>query len=128
MEQLSAQFDPYEVPGTIAIGGVRARQRVVVRGIVSGLTFGYWAPGTRSLDATISDDTGSLTVSFLGRTEVAGVELGRAVAVAGTVLVHRSRLLIMNPHLWLQATDEPSDSHQPIELPAPRRVAIGVAS
>jgi RecJ-like exonuclease len=112
VQYTAAQFDPFTAAAATPISTVRVRDRVAVAGTVTELTVQYWVGGTQALHVTVTDDTGSLVVAFLGRRRVAGVEAGRAVTVAGAVIHYRGRALIMNPYLWLtgEATlsDEPA--------------------
>jgi hypothetical protein len=95
------EIDPFTAPSTLAIGTLHVRDRVAVGGVVTKLQQRHWSSGSQSLHATISDRTGSVAVVFLGRSHVAGVELGRAVVVAGAVIQRHGLRLIMNPYLWL---------------------------
>lgn len=56
-----------------------------------------WAETVASLEITLVDDTGGLTVVFLGRRHIGGVELGRHMAVEGRVVESHGRLAILNP-------------------------------
>lgn len=94
-------LDPFVAPDTIPAANVRVRDRVAITGSVTDLVVRHWAGGVPALHATITDDSGSLTVAFLGRTRVGGVELGAPVVVGGAVILRRGRPLIMNPYLWL---------------------------
>lgn len=112
VQYTAAEFDPFTAPAATPISTVRVRDRVAVAGRVTDLRVQYWAGATPALHVTVTDDTGPLVVAFLGRTRVAGVEAGRAVTVAGAVIHHRGRALIMNPYLWLTGevtlSDEPT--------------------
>ena len=48
------------------------------------------------------DATGSILVVFLGRREVAGIDVGSLLEIEGTVSVHRARLAILNPTYTLR--------------------------
>ena len=47
--------------------------------------------------AVSADDSGGITVVFLGRRRVAGIVLGAVLTVDGMVCVHQRRLAILNP-------------------------------
>ena len=53
--------------------------------------------GSPALECTLSDGTAAITVVFLGRHRIAGVELGATMTVEGMVVDHHGRLAIMNP-------------------------------
>jgi hypothetical protein len=59
-----------------------------------------WAGGP-TLEATLSDGTGTLLLAFPGRGCVGGVEPGRHLVAGGTVARHRGRLALLHPYLWL---------------------------
>lgn len=99
------EFDPFVVPaGRTPLGGIRPRQRVAVTGHVVATACAQWAGGP-ALEATIDDGTGAAVLAFPGRRQVAGLDVGRRLTAGGTVLRHRGRLILMNPHLWLGAAD-----------------------
>jgi hypothetical protein len=110
VQYTAAQFDPFTAPAATPIGTVRVRDRVAVAGTVTDLTVQHWVDETPALHATVTDDTGSLVVAFLGRTRIAGVEIGRSITVAGALLLRRGRPLIMNPYLWINGSAEATDT------------------
>ena len=107
MQSTATELDPFTVPPTVAIGSVHVRDRVAVGGIVTKLQQRHWIGETQALHVTISDRTGSVTVAFLGRSEVAGVDVGRSIVVAGAIIQRHGLALIMNPSLWLTPVSEP---------------------
>lgn len=84
-----------EAPLT-SIRDVVHRGRVKVAGSVRSLRIQPWA-GVATLECTIVDDTAGLTVVFLGRRKVAGVECGASMVVEGMVGEHHGRLAILDP-------------------------------
>ncbi len=50
-----------------------------------------------TLELILVDDTGAISVVFLGRRSIAGVEVGSKMVVEGTVGTHKSRLAVLNP-------------------------------
>jgi hypothetical protein len=50
-----------------------------------------------ALELTLVDDTGGLTVVFLGRTRIGGIGLGTRLEVEGMVGESRERLVLLNP-------------------------------
>jgi hypothetical protein len=57
-----------------------------------------------TLEATLVDETGGITVVFLGRREVAGIHCGTRLAVEGMGGAHHGRLAILNPDYQLAPT------------------------
>ena len=76
------------------------RDRVVVAGRVRSVRVAplHDAP---TLELVLVDDTGAISVVFLGRRGLAGVDVGTRMSVEGTVGVHNARLAIMNPSYQL---------------------------
>lgn len=72
------------------------RQRVEVTGRVQTLRVQPLS-GVPALECTIVDATAGISVLFLGRHHVAGVEIGTTMTVEGMVVDHHGRLAIMNP-------------------------------
>jgi amino acid transporter len=86
--------------GTIPISAVRIRSHARVAGRVHSIRVQPWA-GVQTLECTLVDDSGGLSVVFLGRREVAGIDLGTRMIVEGMVGEHHGRLAILNPQYQL---------------------------
>ena len=88
------------VPGTTPIGEVRWRQKVTIAGRVRSMRVApqHDAP---TLEIVLVDGTGGISVVFLGRRGIAGVDVGTNVLVEGTVGVHKARLALLNPKYQL---------------------------
>ena len=95
-------------PDCVPIGEVPMRSRVTVAGRVRSVRVQPWG-GAASLEATIKDSTGELTLVFLGRREVGGVRPGAVIKAEGVVGTHRHRAAILNPAYSLLST--PSTEH-----------------
>jgi RecG-like helicase len=54
-----------------------------------------------TLEVVLEDDTASLSVVFLGRRSIAGIQVGSHLEVTGTVGLHKARLAIVNPRYRL---------------------------
>jgi DNA/RNA endonuclease YhcR with UshA esterase domain len=63
-----------------------------------------WA-GVGTLECTIVDGTGAITVVFMGRRQVPGIHLGTRICVEGTAGQHDGRLAMLNPSYSLSAGD-----------------------
>lgn len=55
-----------------------------------------------SLEAALDDGTGVITLVWLGRRRIGGIEAGRALAVTGRIGVHDGRRIIYNPRYELR--------------------------
>ena len=96
----------------VPIGDVRWRQHTRVRGRIRSMRVQPWA-NVASLECVVVDDTGGLVVVFLGRRQVAGLELGRWLYAEGVVGNHRGYLAILNPEIDLIVED-----HDEVARPA----------
>ncbi len=81
---------------TTAIGTVRCRQRVKVHGRVQAVRVEPLG-GSPSLECTMADDTGALSVVFFGRRQIEGITIGATLTVEGMAIDHHGRLAIVNP-------------------------------
>jgi amino acid transporter len=96
--------DPFEdaapaatrADGTTPIAAVRWRQRVDVEGRVRTLRVQPLG-GSTTLEIVLEDDSGAMSVVFLGRPKIGGVEVGTRMRVHGMAGHHRGRLAILNP-------------------------------
>ncbi|MEP6660294.1 MAG: amino acid permease [Acidimicrobiales bacterium] len=95
-------------PDCVPIGEVPMRSRVTVAGRVRSVRVQPWG-GAASLEATIKDTSGELTLVFLGRREVGGVRPGAIIKAEGVVGTHRHRAAILNPAYVLLST--PATDH-----------------
>jgi len=82
--------------GTVPIGTVQWRQRVQVEGRVRAVRVQPLS-GTPTLECVIEDDTGALSLVFLGRRTIPGIDIGTRLRAEGMAGQHRGRLAILNP-------------------------------
>jgi hypothetical protein len=80
----------------VDIADVEWRHRVRVTGTVSALRV-QPVSGTCNLECTLVDHTGGISVLFLGRRTIPGIEIGTTLTVEGMVVDHHGRLAILNP-------------------------------
>ena len=92
------RLDP--APGWGPIADVRWRQPVHVCGRVRSLRVQPRAQ-VPTLECTIVDGSGGITLVFLGRREVPGIGLGTRMVVAGRAGSHHGRLAVLNPEYTL---------------------------
>jgi amino acid transporter len=92
--------------GAVPIESVLWRQRVKVRGRVQALRIAPLA-GSPSLECILVDDTGGISLVFLGRRRIGGISIGVAMTAEGMTIDHHGRLAIVNPVYELQAAAEP---------------------
>jgi RecG-like helicase len=80
---------------------VKWRQYVRVQGRVRAVRVEPLA-GSPSLECTVADESGAVSVVFFGRREVDGLRIGATLWVEGMAIEHRGRLAIVNPVYELQ--------------------------
>lgn len=85
-----------QVPGTRRIRGCPSREPVRLAGTVSRLRLRP-TDGTISLEAVVSDGTGEVTASWMGRSHIPGLGLGTGVVLEGVVAGDRDGLRMVNP-------------------------------
>ena len=73
------------------------REHVKVAGRVKALRIQPWAEQIASLELTLADSTGGVTVVFMGRRTLGGMKLGTHLVVEGMASEHHGLLTILNP-------------------------------
>lgn len=84
------------------ISAARSRHRVRVAGTIRS-TRVQPQGGVSTFECVIADGTGNMSVVFLGRRQLAGLETGRRMIAEGMVSNHLGRLAILNPTYELLA-------------------------
>ena len=87
----------------VPIGTISWRSRVRIRGHVRSMRLQPVGDGIVALECTVVDDSGGVTLRFLGRRRIAGLELGTHLEGEGMVGEVRERLTILNPTYRLLA-------------------------
>jgi RecG-like helicase len=95
-DETDAAPEPHGTP----IADVRWRQHVRVIGRVRSLRVAPWAD-VPTLECTLVDGSGGITVVFLGRRQVAGIRLGTRMLVDGMAGAHHGKLAVLNPDYLL---------------------------
>jgi amino acid transporter len=78
------------------IGEVRCRQSVKVHGRIQAVRVEPLG-GSPSLECTLADETGSVSMVFFGRRAIEGIVMGATVIAEGMAIDHHGRLAIVNP-------------------------------
>ena len=84
------------VPSTVRIRDAATRSRVKLAGVVRRITVRP-LEGSESLEALIDDGTGEVTVVWMGRRSIPGVNLGTRLVVEGVLGEQRSERRLVNP-------------------------------
>jgi len=97
-ERLAAEIERWaaQVPGTVRIAEVTARNRVKVAGVVKRITVRP-IEGFESLEALLSDGTGEMSAVWMGRRTIPGLTLGTRLVVEGVVGEQRQGRRMVNP-------------------------------
>jgi amino acid transporter len=82
--------------GVTACGSVQWRQEAKLVGTIHSIRV-QPRGGVPSLECLVMDDTGGVTIVFLGRRRIAGIEVGARLLVEGRVSDHHGKLAILNP-------------------------------
>lgn len=86
--------------GTLPIDEAPDRTMVTLRGSLRTVTL-MPRGGLPSLEADLDDGTGSVTLVWLGRRRIVGIEAGRSLTATGRIGVHDGRRIIYNPRYEL---------------------------
>ncbi len=86
--------------GTVSIADATDRERVTLRGALRTVTLRPRA-GVPALEAELNDGSGVLTIVWLGRRRIAGIEPGRAIEVEGRIGAHDGVRIMYNPRYLL---------------------------
>ena len=89
------------VPMSDVVPGVVAR----VHGVVSTITFRP-RQVLPLLEVDLYDGSGGISLVWLGRRRLSGIEPGRALTASGRVVSYRGRAAIFNPRYTLRAHGE----------------------
>jgi hypothetical protein len=84
------------IPGTVRIRDAAARSRVKLAGVVRRITVRP-LEGHESLEALLYDGTGEVTLVWMGRRSIHGLNLGTRLVVEGVVGEQRAERRLVNP-------------------------------
>jgi RecG-like helicase len=86
--------------GSVPIQNCEDRQRVQLTGTVSTVTINP-REGHPALEVELRDGSGAVTLVWLGRRQIPGIDCGRTIKVWGRISCHDERRLIYNPRYEL---------------------------
>ena len=89
--------------GSVPIQNCQDRQRVQLTGTVSTVTINPRA-GRPALEVELRDGSGAVTLVWLGRRQIPGIDCGRTLKVWGRISCHEGRRLVYNPRYELLQT------------------------
>ena len=86
--------------GATPIQECEDRERVQLTGTVSAVTINPRA-GHPALEVELRDGSGAVTLVWLGRRQIPGIDCGRTLKVWGRISCHEGRRLVYNPRYEL---------------------------
>jgi RecG-like helicase len=89
--------------GSVPIQNCEDRERVQLTGTVSSVTITPRA-GHPALEVELRDGSGAVTLVWLGRRQIPGIDCGRTLKVWGRISCHEGRRLVYNPRYELMQT------------------------
>lgn len=87
--------------GQVSIADAPDRERVLLSGTVRSVTLRPRG-GVPALEAELDDGSGVITLLWLGRRRIVGIEAGRALAVAGRIGYQDGQRVMYNPRYELR--------------------------
>lgn len=92
----------YTEQGEDTIADAQDRTRVRLRGTLRTVTLRPRG-GVPALEAELFDGSGALTIIWLGRRRIVGIDPGVSISVEGRIGVHEGQRVIFNPRYELLA-------------------------
>jgi hypothetical protein len=89
--------------GAVPIESCEDRQQVSLTGTVSTITIAPRA-GHPALEVQLRDGSGAVTLVWLGRRQIPGIDPGRTLKVWGRISCHEGKRLLYNPRYELMQT------------------------
>jgi RecG-like helicase len=86
--------------GAVPIQNCEDRQRVQLTGTVSSVTITPRA-GHPALEVELRDGSGAVTLVWLGRRQIPGIDPGRTLKIWGRISCHEGKRLMYNPRYEL---------------------------
>lgn len=86
--------------GAMPVGDCRERQDACVAGHIRSVRVRA-QPAGPSVEAEIYDGSGTVTLVFLGRKSIPGIEAGRSIKATGLIMNRDNRRTIFNPRYEL---------------------------
>jgi RecG-like helicase len=89
-----------EQEGAHTVATCGARERVILRGTIRTVTHPIESEYPR-LEADLDDGSGVVTLVWMGRRQVSGIQAGTILRVEGRLSTHQGRLALYNPRYEL---------------------------
>jgi len=89
--------------GAVPIRNCEDRQQVSLTGTISTVTI-HPRGGHPALEVELRDGSGAVTLVWLGRRQIPGIDPGRTIKIWGRISCHDGRRLVYNPRYELLPT------------------------
>lgn len=89
--------------GAVPIRTCEDRQQVSLTGTISTVTI-HPRGGHPALEVELRDGSGAVTLVWLGRRQIPGIDPGRTIKIWGRISCHDGRRLVYNPRYELLQT------------------------
>lgn len=89
--------------GAVPIGACQDREQVCLTGTVASIRLSPRA-GHPALEVELRDGSGGVTLVWLGRRQIPGIDAGRTLKIEGRISCHEGRQLVYNPRYELLPT------------------------
>ena len=93
--------------GAVPIRTCEDRQQVQLTGTVSTVTINPRG-GYPALEVELRDGSGAVTLVWLGRRQIPGIDPGRSIKISGRISCHEGKRVIYNPKYELLPTSPAS--------------------
>jgi amino acid transporter len=100
-EEMQAEFTQAALPGCVPISQTKHREVVDVTGTLRTVTLRPRGPSL-TMEADLWDGTGNITLVWLGRRDIPGIEPGRRILVHGRLATIKGEPTIFNPQYELR--------------------------
>jgi hypothetical protein len=100
-QEMQAEISQADLPGCIPIAQTRHRDVVDVTGTLRTVTLRPRGPSL-TMEADLWDGTGNITLVWLGRRDIPGIEPGRRILVHGRLASIKGEPTIFNPQYELR--------------------------
>ncbi len=104
LESEELQREAKEV-GAVPIESCADREKVVLSGTIATVSI-QPRSGSPSLEVELRDGSGIVTLVWMGRRQIPGIEAGRSVRITGRISCHEGRRVLYNPRYELLPTPQ----------------------
>ncbi len=89
--------------GLLSVEDAPDRERVVLQGTLKSVVL-QPRGGVPALESELYDGSGSITLIWLGRRRIGGIDPGRVIRIEGRIGLHEGRRIMYNPRYELRSS------------------------